>query len=87
MSTIEKASATANSQAAPDLEKRASSSDSDDGFVLATKPGNDQDGADMRRLGKKQQLNVGRPPISPHSARSALTVPPSATSTPSPSSA
>ena len=41
---------------AVDVEKR-SSSDSDE-FVLATKAGNDQDHADMHRLGKKQQLNV-----------------------------
>jgi hypothetical protein len=39
-----------------DVEKRPSFG-SDDG-IYATKLGNDQDGADMRRLGKKQQLNV-----------------------------
>ena len=37
--------------------ERSGSFDSDDD-VDATKFGNDQDGADMRRLGKKQQLNV-----------------------------
>jgi hypothetical protein len=37
--------------------EKTSSFDSDDN-VYATKLGNDQDGADMRRLGKKQQLNV-----------------------------
>lgn len=41
---------------AMDAEKRPSSEGSD--FVLATKFGNDQDHADMHRLGKKQQLNV-----------------------------
>ena len=42
---------------AHDVEKRPSSQESDE-FVLATKFGNDQDHADMHRLGKKQQLNV-----------------------------
>lgn len=39
-----------------DLEKRPSFDSDND--VYATKLGNDQDGADMYRLGKKQQLNV-----------------------------
>lgn len=47
---------------AHDIEKRTSSS-SEDGFVLATNPGNDQDGADMQRMGKKQQLNVCHPKV------------------------
>lgn len=37
--------------------EKSGSLDSDDD-VYATKLGNDQDGADMRRLGKKQRLNV-----------------------------
>ena len=39
-----------------DIEKRPSWASDDS--VLATKFGNDQDQVDMRRLGKKQQLNV-----------------------------
>lgn len=52
----------ASSPAPPDIEKRYSS-DGEDWVVLATKTGNEQDGADMRRLGKKQQLNVSRKDI------------------------
>ena len=60
MADVSKTPAMEDSQPAPpDVEKRYSS-DGDDWVVLATKPGNEQDGADMRRLGKKQQLNVSR---------------------------
>jgi hypothetical protein len=39
-----------------DVEKASSFGSNDNAY--ATKLGNDQDGADMHRLGKKQQLNV-----------------------------